>query len=85
MLQCKGRGDPALPSAGLVAGSEMDIEATGEGFGATEVQFAAITDAGKAAMAKIGGFACIGMTIRKSSVGQMLDRLAAEGVTVRWA
>ena len=62
----------------------MDIQAIGQGFGATEVQFTAISDAGKAAMAKIGGFACIGMTVRKSYVGDMLDALAAQGVTPTW-
>lgn len=63
----------------------MDIQAIGQGFDATEVQFQAISDAGKAAMAKIGGFACIGMTIRKSYVGQMLEALEQQGVQVSWA
>ena len=63
----------------------MDIQAIGQGFDATEVQFQAISDAGKTAMAKIGGFACIGMTIRKSYVGQMLDALEQQGVQVSWA
>lgn len=63
----------------------MDIQAISQGFGATEVQFQAISDAGKAAMAKIGGFACIGMTIRKSYVGQMLEALEQQGVQVSWA
>ena len=63
----------------------MDIQAIGQGFDATEVQFQAVSDAGKAAMAKIGGFACIGMTIRKSYVGQMLDALEQQGVQVSWA
>ena len=62
----------------------MDIQAIGQGFGATEVQFTAISDAGKAAMAKIGGFACIGMTVRKSYVGDMLDALATQGVSATW-
>lgn len=63
----------------------MDIQAVGQGFSATEVQFNAISDAGKAAMAKIGGFACIGMTVRKSCVGQMLQALNDQGVQVSWA
>ena len=63
----------------------MDVQAIGQGFDATEVQFQAVSDAGKAAMAKIGGFACIGMTIRKSCVGQMLDALERQGVQVSWA
>ena len=63
---------------------EIDIKATGNGFSSTEVQFTAVSEAGKAAMAKVGGFACIGMSIRKSHVGQMLDVLSDQGVSIEW-
>jgi 2-keto-3-deoxy-6-phosphogluconate aldolase len=63
----------------------MDIQAIGQGFGATEVQFNAVSDAGKAALQAIGGgFACIGMTVRKSSAGDAIQALAAQGVSVSW-
>lgn len=63
----------------------IDIQAFREqGFDATEVHFEAASERGKAAMAKIGGFACVGMTVRKSYVGFMLDRLQAVGCQIQW-
>jgi hypothetical protein len=63
----------------------IDIHAYGgQGFDATEVHFEAASERGKAAMAKIGGFGCIGMTVRKSYVGFMLDRLQAVGCQIKW-
>ena len=61
-----------------------DIVATGQGFDCTEAEFEAVTERGKAAMAAIGGFACIGIKVRKSYVGDVLDRLESKGCTVRW-
>lgn len=63
----------------------IDIQAFREqGFDATEVHFEAVSERGKAAMAQIGGFACIGMTVRKSYVGVMLDRLQVVGCQIQW-
>ena len=63
----------------------IDINAyRDQGFDATEVHFEAASERGKAAMAKIGGFGCCGMTVRKSYVGFMLDNLKAVGCQIQW-
>lgn len=62
----------------------IDIIATGQGFDRTEAEFEAVSERGKAAMAAIGGFACIGIKVRKSYVGEMVDRLESKGCTIKW-
>lgn len=63
----------------------MDIQAVGQGFSATEVQFSAVTDKGKAVMAKLGGFACIGFTVPKSRADMAIDAIKAQGAIIGWA
>lgn len=63
-----------------------DILAIGQGFGATEVELKALTGKGREGLRAIGGgFACIGLTVRKSSLGDYLDNLRKEGCVVSWA
>lgn len=63
-----------------------DILAIGEGFGATEVELKALTDKGKEGLRSLGGgFACVGITIRKSALGHYLDMFRREGCIVSWA
>lgn len=48
----------------------MDIKVTTEGFNGTTVTFTAVNETGEKALQKMGGgFACIGMTVRKSIAG----------------
>lgn len=62
-----------------------DIEARGQGFDSTEVEFSAKTEKGKEALQTMGGgFACIGMTVRKSALGTFLDCFSNLGCTVHW-
>lgn len=63
-----------------------DILVTGQGFDSTQVEFRAITNKGKEGLQALGGgFACIGMTIRKSALGDYLDNLRKVGCIVSWA
>ena len=48
----------------------MDIKTTTEGFNGTTVTFTALTQKGEKALYEMGGgFACVGMIIRKSVAG----------------
>jgi hypothetical protein len=59
-----------------------DIAVKGD-FQATEVEFEAVTPKGMQAMQQMGGgFACIGMTVRKSYAGDYIDRFRELGCIV---
>lgn len=84
MLQYRGTGVPPPQSSRKMETATADIVATGRGFDSTEAEFEAVTERGKAAMASVGGFACIGIKVRKSYVGDVLDKLESKGCIVKW-
>lgn len=65
--------------------ANADIIATGQGFGSTQVEFRAVSEAGKVALQTMGGgFACVGMTVRKSYCGDYLSQFEGAGCVVKW-
>lgn len=63
-----------------------DILAIGGGFSSTTVELRAQTPAGCNWLQKSwgGGFACIGMTVRKSHAEAMLTDAQAKGLQLAW-